>query len=74
MIALAYTVPEHGTVILLSGLGLFALTALLVLNAYYKGQLDQNHDGIPDPQDFTDLIHQLELGVGNRQFIPHPSG
>jgi hypothetical protein len=48
MIALAQTLPEHGTLILLSGLALFALAALLVLYAYYKGQLDQNHNGIPD--------------------------
>jgi hypothetical protein len=48
MIALAQTLPEHGTLILLSGLALFALAALLVLYAYYKGQLDRNNNGIPD--------------------------
>jgi len=48
MIALAQSLPEQGTPILLSGLGLFALAALLVLYAYYKGQLDQNNNGIPD--------------------------
>ena len=48
MIVLAQTLPAHGTLILLAGLGVFALAALLVLYAYYKGQLDQNHNGIPD--------------------------
>jgi hypothetical protein len=48
MIVLAATLPGHGTAILLGGLGLFALAALLVLYAYYKGQLDKNHNGIPD--------------------------
>ena len=48
MIALSYTLPEHGTVILISDLGLFALAALLVLYAYHKGQIDQNNNGIPD--------------------------
>ena len=48
MIALSYTLPEHGTVILISGLGLFALTAFLVRYAYHKGQIDQNNNGIPD--------------------------
>jgi hypothetical protein len=48
MIVMAQTLPEHGTLILFSGLGVFALAALLVLYAYYKGQLDQNHNGIPD--------------------------
>jgi hypothetical protein len=42
MIALAQALPEHGTLIL------FAVVALLVLYSYYKGQLDQNHNGIPD--------------------------
>jgi hypothetical protein len=48
MVVLAQTLPDHGTVILLGGLGVFGLVALLVLYAYYKGQLDQNHNGIPD--------------------------
>ncbi len=48
MIVLAGTLPAHGTLILLAGLGVFALAALLVLYAYSKGQLDQNHNGIPD--------------------------
>ena len=48
MIALAETLPDHGTLILLSGLALFAVAALLVLYSYYKGQLDQNNNGIPD--------------------------
>ena len=48
MIVLAQTLPEHGTFILLGGLAVFAVAALLVLYAYYKGQLDQNHNGIPD--------------------------
>jgi hypothetical protein len=48
MIALAQVLPEHGTLILFAGLALFAVVALLVLYSYYKGQLDQNHNGIPD--------------------------
>lgn len=48
MIVLAQSLPQHGTVILLAGLGSFAVVALLVLYAYHKGQLDQNHNGIPD--------------------------
>ena len=48
MIVLAQALPEHGTLILLAGVGIFAVAALLVLYAYYKGQLDQNHNGIPD--------------------------
>ena len=48
MVVLAQALPGHGALILLSGLGLFALAALLVLYAYSKGQLDQNHNGIPD--------------------------
>ena len=48
MIVLAETLPEHGTFILLGGVAVFAVAALLVLYAYYKGQLDQNHNGIPD--------------------------
>jgi hypothetical protein len=48
MVVLAQTLPDHGTVILLGGLGVFGLVALLVLYAYHKGQLDQNHNGIPD--------------------------
>ena len=48
MIVLASALPSHGTLILLAGLGVFAVAALLVLYAYYKGQLDQNHNGIPD--------------------------
>ena len=48
MIIVAQTLPDHGTLILLGGLGVFALIALLVLYAYYKGQLDKNHNGVPD--------------------------
>ncbi len=48
MIVLAQTLPDHGTAILLGGLGAFALAALLVLYAYYKGQLDRNQNGVPD--------------------------
>ena len=48
MVVLAETLPDHGAVILLGGLGVFALVALLVLYSYYKGQLDKNHNGIPD--------------------------
>jgi hypothetical protein len=48
MIIMAETLPDHGTAILLGGLGLFALAALLILYAYYKGQLDKNNNGIPD--------------------------
>ena len=48
MIVLAGTLSAHGTLILLAGLGVFALAALLALYAYSKGQLDQNHNGIPD--------------------------
>jgi hypothetical protein len=48
MILLAQTLPAYGTAILLGGLGVFGLAALLVLYAYHKGQLDQNHNGITD--------------------------
>ena len=48
MVVLAEALPGHGAVILLGGLGVFAVAALLVVYAYYKGQLDQNHNGIPD--------------------------
>ena len=48
MVILAQTLPDHGSVILLGGLTVFALAALLVLYAYHKGQLDTDHDGIPD--------------------------
>lgn len=48
MVVLAQTLPDHGTVILLGGLGVFALAALLILYAYHKGQLDKNQNGIPD--------------------------
>jgi hypothetical protein len=48
MVVLAQTLPDHGTVILLGGLGVFGLVALLVLYAYYKGQLDKNNNGVPD--------------------------
>jgi hypothetical protein len=41
MVVLAQTLPDHGTVILLGGLGVFGLVALLALYAYHKGQLDQ---------------------------------
>ena len=46
MVVLAEALPGHGAIILVAGLGVFALAALLVVYAYYKGQLDQN--GIPD--------------------------
>jgi hypothetical protein len=48
MIVVAETLPDHGTAVLLGGLGLFALAALLILYAYHKGQLDKNNNGIPD--------------------------
>jgi hypothetical protein len=48
MIVLAQTLPAHGTFILFGGVAVFGLAALLILYAYYKGQLDQNHNGIPD--------------------------
>jgi hypothetical protein len=48
MIVLAQTLPAHGPLILLSGLAVFAVTALLGLDSYDKGQLDQNQNGIPD--------------------------
>jgi hypothetical protein len=48
MVIVAQTLPDHGTMVLLAGLGLFALLALLVLYTYYKGQLDRNQNGIPD--------------------------
>jgi hypothetical protein len=48
MIVLAETLPEHGALILFGGLGVFSLAALLVLYSYYKGQWDQNKNGIPD--------------------------
>jgi hypothetical protein len=48
MIVLAATLPDHGTLILLGGLGVFSASALLVLYAYSKGQLDRNNNGIPD--------------------------
>ena len=48
MIVVAATVPDHGTLILLGGLGVFSVVALLVLYAYHKGQLDRNNNGIPD--------------------------
>jgi hypothetical protein len=48
MIVLAATLPDHGTLILLGGLGVFSAAALLVLYAYSKGQLDRNNNGIPD--------------------------
>ena len=48
MVVLASALPSHGSLILGGGLAVFALVALLVLYAYYKGQLDQNHNGIPD--------------------------
>ena len=48
MIVLAQTLPDHGAAIVLGGLGTFGVVALLILYSYYKGQLDQNHNGIPD--------------------------
>jgi hypothetical protein len=48
MIVLAQTLPDQGAVILLGGLGVFGVVALLILYAYHKGQLDKNHNGIPD--------------------------
>ena len=48
MVVLAQTLPDHGSAILLGGLGVFALSPLLVLYAYYKGQLDRNQNGISD--------------------------
>jgi hypothetical protein len=48
MIILAQTLPDCGGTILFGGIGVFALAALLVLYAYHKGQLDKNHNGIPD--------------------------
>jgi hypothetical protein len=48
MIVIAATLPDHGSMILLGGFGVFGLAALLVLYAYYKGQWDKNQNGIPD--------------------------
>ena len=48
MIVVAQTLPDHGAAIILTGLAVFGVVALLVLYAYHKGQLDQNHNGIPD--------------------------
>ena len=48
MIVLAQTLPGHEAAILLGGLGLFGVVSLLILYAYNKGQLDRNHNGIPD--------------------------
>jgi hypothetical protein len=48
MIVLAASLPDHGTLVLLGGVGVFGLAALLVLYAYYKGQLDKNNNGVPD--------------------------
>jgi hypothetical protein len=48
MIVIAATLPDHGSLILLGGFGVFGLAALLVLYAYYKGQWDKNQNGIPD--------------------------
>jgi hypothetical protein len=48
IIVLAQALPDHGTTILLAGLGMFGLIALLVLYAYHKGQLDKDQNGIPD--------------------------
>jgi hypothetical protein len=48
MIVLAQTLPDHGTLILLGGVAVFGVSALLVLYSYYKGQWDQNQNGIPD--------------------------
>ena len=44
MVVLAQTLPEHGAVILLGGIGIFGLIAVLILYAYYKGQVG------PEPQ------------------------
>jgi hypothetical protein len=48
MIVFAQTLPGHGSLILFGGVGVFALAALLILYAYYKGRLDQNKSAIPD--------------------------
>jgi hypothetical protein len=48
MVVLAQILPDHGGLIVLGGFGVFGLVALLILYAYYKGQLDQNHNGTPD--------------------------
>jgi hypothetical protein len=48
VIVLAQALPGHGTLIVLGGLGVFALLALLILYAYHKGRLDRNDNGIPD--------------------------
>jgi hypothetical protein len=53
MIVLGQTLPDHGGLILVGGLGLFAVVALLVLYAYYKGQLDKNQNGVPDALEKT---------------------
>jgi hypothetical protein len=47
MVVLAETLPDHGTLVLFGGLGVFTLAALLILYAYYKGQLDKNHPADP---------------------------
>jgi hypothetical protein len=48
MVVLAQVLPDHEGMILLGGFGVFGQVAALILYAYYKGQLDQNHNGIPD--------------------------
>jgi hypothetical protein len=48
MVVLAQGLPDHGTAIVLGGLSVFSVVALLVLYAYYKGQLDRSQNGIPD--------------------------
>jgi hypothetical protein len=48
MIVVAETLPDHGTLVLLGGLGVFGVVFLLILYAYYKGQLDRNQNGILD--------------------------
>jgi hypothetical protein len=48
MVVLAQALPDHGPVILLDGIAVFGVVSLLVLYAYYNGQLDQNQNGIPD--------------------------
>ena len=48
MVILAQSLPGHEATILLGGLGLFGALSLLIMYAYNKGQLDRNHNGIPD--------------------------
>jgi hypothetical protein len=69
MIVLAQTLPEHGTAILLAGLGVFGLIALLVLYANHKGQLDKDRNGIPRA-----ALHALRCAALPDEQVGHVHG